>query len=115
MGFLPVYKFYLRRVFRITTVKADGQFAPLQEKVNEMPNGPRFNLTSKNEQVLEIEKCIGVVKERTRAVKHGLPYSRLPKLLTVHIVLTVIIMITLFPTKGGISQVWSPQMMLHGQ
>ena len=114
-AFLSVYKFYLRRGFRIVTVRADGEFAPLQEKINEMPNGPRVNLTNKNEHVPQIERRIKVVKERVRAAKHGMPFSHLPKLLVIHTVLTAIRMLTFFPTKGGISEVWSPMMLLHGR
>ena len=57
-AFLAVYKFYLQRGFRIIHVRADNEFAPLQAKVNEMPNGPRFNLASAGEHAPQIERRI---------------------------------------------------------
>ena len=62
-AFIEIYKFYLKRGFRITHVLADGEFASLQELVHALPNGPRFNLTSASEHVPEIERRIRVVKE----------------------------------------------------
>lgn len=114
-AFVAIYKFYLQRGLRIVTVHADGEFAPLQEKVHDMPNGPRFNLASRNEHVHKIERRIRVVKERSRSTRHGLPYPKLPKLVIIYMVLAVIRMLTYFPTKGGISEIWSPQMLLHGR
>jgi hypothetical protein len=48
-AFEEMYRFYLNRGFRITTVHADGEFAPLQAMIQEMPAGPRVNLASSSE------------------------------------------------------------------
>jgi hypothetical protein len=85
-AFEEIYRFYLNRGFKITTVHADGEFAPLQALIHAMPNGPSVNLASANEHVPEIERRIRVVKERCRSSRHSLPFNCLPKLLTIHVV-----------------------------
>ena len=57
-----LYRYYLRRGFRITTVHADGEFFLLKELIEGMPGGPSVNLTGANEHVPEIERGIRVVK-----------------------------------------------------
>ena len=44
-----------------------------------------------------------------------MPFNRIPKIMTIHLVLDVITMLTYFPTKGGISKTWSPQMLVKGR
>jgi hypothetical protein len=114
-AFQAIYRYYLQRGFRITTVSADGEFAPLQALINEMPGGPRMNNPSANEHVPEIERRIRVVKERTRSIRCGLPFSRIPTLLMVNIVVYAAKMLTFFITKGGVSKTMSPRMIMTGE
>ena len=55
-AFKEIYQYYLHRGFRITTVHADGEFAPLTTLIDSMPGGPMVNLASNNEHVPEIER-----------------------------------------------------------
>jgi hypothetical protein len=48
-AFLEIYRYYLNRGFCITTVHADGEFAPLQALIHAIPNGPTVNLASSSE------------------------------------------------------------------
>jgi hypothetical protein len=83
--------------------------------IEAIPGGPHVNLASKNEHVPEIEWRIHVVKERVRATRHGLPFSRIPKLLAIHIVLNSIKILNCFPMKGGISDTLSPRAIMSGE
>jgi hypothetical protein len=114
-AFKEIYKYYLQRGFRITEIHADNEFGALQALIQDMPRGPRINLVSADEHVPEIERRIRVVKERTRAMRHGLPFDRLPKLMTIHIVLNVVKLLTYFPTKSSMSTQWSPRMIMAGK
>ena len=114
-AFKEIYQYYLHRGFRITTVHADGEFAPLKILIESMPGGPMVNLASSNEHVPEIERRIRVVKERCRATRHTLPFQRMPKLLTIHIVLHAVKLLNFFPTKGGISDTLSPKTIMSGE
>ncbi len=110
-----IYQYYLQRGFRITVLHADGEFAPLKTLIDSMPCGPIVNLASANEHVPEIERRIRVVKERCRASRHDLPFQRIPKLLTIHIVLNSVRMLNFFPTRGGISDSISPKTIMSGE
>jgi hypothetical protein len=114
-AFKEIYQYYLHRGFRITTVHADGEFEPLKTLIDTMPGGPVVNLASANEHVPEIERRIRVVKERCRATRHSLPFQRLPKLLTIHIVFHAVKLLNYFPTKGGISDTLSPKTIMSGE
>ena len=114
-AFKEIYQYYLQRNFRITTVHADGEYAPLKSLIESMPGGPTVNLASANEHVPEIERRIKVVKEQCRATRHSLPYQRIPKVLTVHIVLNVVKMLNFFPPKGGISETLCPKTIMSGE
>jgi hypothetical protein len=113
-AFKEVYQYYLQRGFRITVFHADGEFAPLKILIESMPNGPMVNLASANEHVPEIERRIRVVKERSRSGRLDLPFERIPKLMTIHIVLQSVKMLNPFPSKGGISSM-SPQTIMSGE
>jgi hypothetical protein len=93
-----MYQYYLQRGFHIKTVHPDGEFAPLEPLIESMTGGPMVNLASANE----------LVKERCRATRHILPFERFPKLMTIHIVLNVVKLLNVFPTKGSVSDTLSP-------
>jgi hypothetical protein len=58
-----MYQYYLQRDFHITTVHAEGEFAPLKTLIEAMTGGPMVNWASAKEYVPEIERWIRVVKE----------------------------------------------------
>jgi hypothetical protein len=83
--------------------------------IESMPGGPGVNLASSNEHVPEIERRIRVVKERCRATRHSLPFQRLPKLLTMHIVFHAVKLLYFFATKGRVSATLSPKTIMSGE
>ena len=114
-AFKEIHQCCLQRGFRITEVHADGEFEPLKPLIESLAGGPAVNLASSDEHVPEIERRIRVVKERCRAVRHGLPFQRIPKLLTTCIVFNVVKMLNFFPTKGGVSETLSPKTIVSGE
>ena len=110
-----IHFFYLKRGFHITTLNVDGEFAPLKVPIQSMPGGPRVNLTSASEHVPEIERRIRVVKERARSFRHSLPFNRIPRLLTIHIIFVAVKLLNHFPPKGGISDTISPKTIMTGE
>ena len=79
--FKAVFISYLQQGFRIQTVHAYGEFRALKDLIQNMPAGPRVNLTSANKHVIEIERHICVVKERSLAFLPSLPFNWIPKLI----------------------------------
>jgi hypothetical protein len=114
-AFKEMYQYYLQHGFHITTVHADGEFAPLKTLMEAMPGGPMVNLASANEHKPEIERRIREVKELYRATRHSLPFHTIPKFMTIHIVLNVVKLLNFFPTKGGVSDTLSPKTIMSGE
>ena len=112
--FKEIYQYYSHCGFRIVTVHSDGEFAPLQALIVSLPGGPMVNLSSANEHVPKIERKISVVKERCWATQHSIPFKRINKLLTIHIVFQTVKLINLSPTKGGISDTLIPKTIMSG-
>ena len=113
-SFKDIYSYYMKGGFYITTIHADGEFTPLQAMIYEhIPGGPRINLTRANEYVTDIERLVTVIKEIKRAVRHSLLFNNTPKLLTVYIVLTVVIMLKYFPVRGGLSAILRPNTKMY--
>ena len=77
--------------------------------------GGRINITSANELVPCIEHQIRVVKERTRSVRHSLTLNKIPKILTIYIVFTVVRMLKYLPVKGGFYAILSPNTIMSGE
>ena len=114
-AFKAILGFYLQQGFHIQTVYADGEFGALKYLIQNMRAGPRVNLTSANEHVLEIERRIRVIKERSRAFCRSLPFNWIPKLMTIHAILNIAKMLNYFSTKQGISSELSPCSILTGE
>ena len=46
--FKEIYRYYMHRIFRISTVQSDGEFSPLQALVASLTGGPMINMASAN-------------------------------------------------------------------
>ena len=56
-----------------------------------------------------------MMKESCRATHHEIPFQKIPKLLTTHIVLNMVNIINLFLKKGGISESLIPKTIMSGE
>ena len=74
-----------------------------------------INIASANEHAPYIERLIRDVKERTRAVRHSLPFNETPKILAIYVVFTIVRIINYLPVKGGVSTILSPKTIIHGE
>jgi hypothetical protein len=99
-AFKEIYQYYLQSGFHITVVHADGEFAPLKPLTESIPGGPVVNLANASEHVPEVERRIRVVKERCLATQHSLPFERIPKIMTIHIVLNVVKLLIFFQPRA---------------
>ena len=75
----PVAAIYATRGFKIDTAFMDGEFLPLCGDLASMDIN--LNCTFADEHVPEIERQIRVIKEKTRAGHHTLPFDCIPKLM----------------------------------
>jgi hypothetical protein len=77
-AFKVMYQFYLQRGFHITTVHADGEFAPLKTLIEAMPGGPMVNLSSVNEHVPKIERRIQAVRSNAERLDTASRFTQSP-------------------------------------
>ena len=100
--FWCIYVIYLKCGFKISTVHADGEFAPVREIISKISSGPMVNLTSANKYVLKTEQIVWVGKERRRDDRHSLTFMRLPVILTINIVFKNVNILVYFLITSGI-------------
>jgi hypothetical protein len=110
-----VFNAYKKRGFPITPAHGDSEFAPLKPFFNTMTQPPTLILAVKGDHVPEIERRIRMVKERCRAIRHSLPFNKLPRIITMYMVLHAVRMLNFFPQKEGVSDTLSPKMIISGE
>ena len=108
-----VIKLYASRGFRIRVVNGDNAFEPLREGLSEM--AITLNITAAKEHVPCIERRQRVIKERCQAIRHSLPFTTVPRIITVNLVMFVVHWLNAFPVKNGVSDTISPGLLLTGK
>lgn len=114
-AFSGIFKYYYQRGFQIVNIMDDNEFTPLEPLLVDLPGAPRLNLTSANEHEPYIERRIRVVKECTRAVRHSLPFAKMPACMITHMVFFVVKLLNHFPAMNGISDTYSPKAIMSGE
>ena len=74
----------------------------------------KMNYTTTDDHVPEAECNNRVIAEHIRATYHKLPYQALPKIMLRYLAMVCTHQLNLFPVKGGISEYFSPHMILSG-
>jgi hypothetical protein len=75
--------------------------------------GIAFNYANPQEHVPEAEQNNRVIKERVRACYHRLPYRQMSKTMVKALVSEAAKKLNFFPARNGVSQFYSPRMILH--
>ena len=77
--------------------------------------GITMNYANPDEHVPEIEQSIRVIKEQFRTAYYCLPYRQIPKTMIKYLAMKVTSDLNLFPVKGGVSDFYSPNVILSRQ
>ena len=99
--------------FFITTIHCDNEFRDEQVNAAAANRNINFNVAGPGQHEPVSERKIRLVKERTRAVLHSLPYS-LPSKLLRYLVLFVVFCLNIIPVKTNGMYV-SPKELLTGR
>jgi hypothetical protein len=83
--------------FVVQTVLMDKEFDTVASKCPTLP----INTTAANEHVPEIERTVRFVKERARGLENTLPFTGLPKLITIELLHFIVLWLNNFPIKSG--------------
>ncbi len=110
-----VFQLYNKRGFCIGAVLGDPQFDPMKQAIEEKFI-TRYNPTSANEHVAEVEQQIRVVKERIRATLSSFPWKKaIPRIMVKEVAKHVVMMLNAIPPKSGITTHLSPRNIVSGK
>jgi Reverse transcriptase (RNA-dependent DNA polymerase) len=101
---------YRNRGFIPHSIHADGEY----NAVSDSFPGVHFSICSADDHVPEIERAIRTVKESIRATIHGLPFSRLPRVLVKELAASAVRTLNMLPHPDGISLTMSPATIITG-
>jgi len=93
-------------------VLGDDQFSSLQNRLASV--GVALNVTSRDDHVLETERHIRTIKERTRAQYATFPFKALPPRLVIKMVYASVFCLNAFPVSSGISKTIIPWKFVTG-
>jgi len=105
-----VFNMYEARGFTVQHLRGDSEFACLGDTF--LPT--RLHIATKSEHVPEIERSIRTVKDGCRSTIHGLPFQSYPKIMLRYLVLYVVRLLNIFPSKNGVSKALSPITIMTG-
>ena len=107
-----VFRVYNNAGFRIKMIKADQEFRPILDEIKDELD-ITMNYASAQEHVPEAERNNRTIKERFRSQYQRLPFKAIPKVMVKALVMEATKKLNFFPPKGGVSQYYSPRMILH--
>jgi hypothetical protein len=107
-----VLQIYTLGGLRVTTICCDNEFCPLMDPLA-LEFGIQVNYASPQEHVPEAEHNNRVINEQICATYHCLLYNCLPRIMVKFLLNDSAKKLNFFPAKNGISQYYSPCMILH--
>ena len=102
---------YYRRGLRLTLVRGDLEFKPLEELVKQLPSVPELDIAAKEEHAGDVEHNIRYLKEKFRQLCHTLPFWQIPGVIIVWMVQVCTMTLNMFPQKGENCH-YSPNMIV---
>jgi hypothetical protein len=81
-----IYQMYKLCRFHIIEIAGDGELAWIADQVASLPTTPILNLAAASKHVGLVEQNICFFKEKTRLIRHSLPFERIPALRLVRMV-----------------------------
>ena len=104
-GITQMIDLYARGGFQVGTVLMDNEFEKLQNLVPILA----INTTAAKEHVPEVERKIGLIKERGRGILNTLPFKKMPRLMLIDLVYHVV----LWLNASGVSETLSPHKIVY--
>ena len=111
IGLKNIIRSYAIRGFSIGIIFIDVQFKALKDR-NGL--GVAIGIVSRGEHVKQIERFHRVVEERCRCYYAMQPHDSLPRMMVVHLLITVVFYINAFAWYSGVSQILSPLAIVEG-
>jgi hypothetical protein len=96
---------YARAGFTVQSILMDIEFEKVRDHVPMLD----VNTTAASEHVGDIERHICLIKEQAQGIVCTLPYSRLPRIMLVHLLHFITMWLNNFPVSNGVSADFSPR------
>ena len=112
-AFDEVFRVYNRGGYTISRIYCDPEFRHLRQTMADIDIDLRC--AAAQEHVSEIERSIRVIKERFRSMYHRLPFQSLPRIMIKIGAMECARWLNTFPAKQGISDHYSPRMIVTGK
>ena len=107
-----ILRHYNQAGFVIKTIHCDGEYKAMMDQVRDDLDVV-MNYTNASDHVPEAERNNRTIKERIRAAYHRLPYKAIPRVMIRHLAMVCTTKLNFFPAKGGVSQYYSPRMIIN--
>ena len=104
---------YMLRRFHIVEIAGDREFAWIADQVVSLPTTPILNLAAASKHVSLVEGNICFLKDKTRLIRHSLPFEHIPALMMVCMVLYTVQFMNSFLRKGGLKG-YPPSIIMTG-
>jgi hypothetical protein len=82
-----IYQMYVLCGFHFVEIAGNGEFAWVADQVASLPTNSILNLSAAWKHVGLIERNIRFLKEKTRSIRHSLPFERIPTVMCIRMVL----------------------------
>jgi hypothetical protein len=105
---------YKRGGFTISEIHCDNEFRKVMDPLSARQDPPiTMNYAAAQEHVPRAEQRNRVIQERVKAAYHRFPFTHLPRILVKYLVMESTKKLNFFPNKNGVSQYFSPRMIMH--
>ena len=106
------FRVYNKAGFRIKTIQCDGEYKAMMEKVSDELD-VTMNYTNAQDHESRAERNNRTIKEAFRTALHRTGYAVIPKIMIQELAELVTERLNMFPAKHGISQYYSPAVIMN--
>ena len=110
-GITKVIQSYAKYVFLVNFINSDNKFEAIRDDFPEVV----LNINAEEEHVPEAEQKNRVIKERTRVVRHTLPFRKITENMVIRMVIFSVFWLNSFPVSASVSGNLRPTTIITGR
>jgi hypothetical protein len=103
VALLATNKMYLLWGFHVVVIRGDQEFAAISDLAVALPTMPSLDWVAASQHCGLVERNICFLKEKTRSIRHSLPFERMPSIMVVRMVLHIVKFVNGFPCQTLLS------------
>jgi hypothetical protein len=112
LGLQQIARLYNHAGFVIRVIHANQQFKSIMGDIEDELH-IAVNWTHQDEHVDLAERNNRTIQERVRSVSHGTPFKRMPPVMMIKLTQRCAEALNMIPPKNGVSEFYSPYMIMH--